>query len=258
MIGLKKIDKYIIKKMLYAIFIMIMIISLISFVFAFLSENYLIGKNNYSYFDALVYITTKVIYQSKDIFMLSGLLGSISSLYFFSKNNEIIAIQMSKISTRKMIYPVFIVGLIFFIFTFAFNNFIGPKFFHYGSSFKSRKLDKPLINTKTGTIWIKYKNNLISIRKKNINNNLLNVNKITLDNGKISKISIAKYVYLHNNKWHAHNIKIIKTLNNSNNKKLNITYKKNDIWNISISRQVLNFISLPEDQLNSFNIIKVS
>lgn len=181
--GIKKIDLYVVKKlMLTFVFIFFTLI----FVFYIIDLLELIDDlvdNNIPFHYALKYLffhTPEIINFALPVSILTAVLLSFSIM---SKNNEIVAVQVSGISLQRLAMPALILGLLFSVAFFAIQEAILPGATKKAeeNKFIIRKIEQPK-DIEINKNWIMAKNNQIYANTFDYKRKrYLNFNSISLD-----------------------------------------------------------------------------
>ncbi|NCX93823.1 MAG: LptF/LptG family permease, partial [Gammaproteobacteria bacterium] len=120
------IDGYIAKTILMCILLVVLVVTGLYVIFAFVSEASDIGSGNYGFWEAIWYVMLTIPANLALIAPVAGFLGSLIGLGYLANHSELIAMRSGGISiaqiSKSVAKAAFWVGLI----TFFLSAFIGP------------------------------------------------------------------------------------------------------------------------------------
>ncbi len=147
-----------------SIMVLLILISL-SLFYTMVRELDHIGEGSYGVIQMLQFLALKTPALSIDFMPLAVLLGSILSLGNLASGSEIIAMQSSGVSVKKLLTSVSLAALLVALFNLVVGNFVVPESETYAREFRTSHIQSRIsINGRAG-VWIKDENNVVHIQR---------------------------------------------------------------------------------------------
>ena len=108
------------------VFVLVAFLGLISFM-DLTSELPSVGKGNYSFQHALLYVALMLPGHVYEIMPIAALIGTIYALSQFAQSSEFTIMRASSMSTRLAGWMLFKIGIVFVVVTFIFGELITPR-----------------------------------------------------------------------------------------------------------------------------------
>ena len=233
---MKVIDFYIAKTVLLAIGLVSLLLSALQCFILFVNQLESLGHGDFGLEAAIIFVLLQLPYHVYLFFPVASLLGALIGLGILSNNNELIILRASGMSIGDIAGSVFKIAFILLSIVTIIGETGIPKLLQYSETQKKQALSGgQTLHTEKG-IWLRYKNNLITIGSIQLNNVLENVLQYQFDelhNLKFAR-NIKKIVY-HNGVWDAYDIE----QTNFYSVRTEISKFEHMIWDISTKPQLL-------------------
>ncbi len=211
---MKILDQYIGKQLISTILLTALALLSVDLFFYLMNEFKFIGKGNYNITQALIFIITMIPRKLYIMFPWSALLGTLLALGQLAKNSELIAMQVSSISTHRITWSVLKAALILTICVVIFGEIIAPVTELIAQQKKTQAMRTgQIIYTEHG-LWVRNENKFIHIDTILSNDHLSNITSYRF-NEDLSLFSVlhAKNAYSIPEGWKLETITGTKFLN---------------------------------------------
>jgi lipopolysaccharide export system permease protein len=162
---MKTIDRYIAGHTIRGIVVVLGVFIILFSFFELLGQLNDVGKGTYRLQDAFVFVALTVPKRTIDLLPICILLGSIISLGLLADHHELVAMQASGISVRRICRAVLLAGALFVLAAIAVAEFVAPpidqqaRIMHFQAIY-----GKGIMLTKTG-FWTRYGRSFIHVGK---------------------------------------------------------------------------------------------
>lgn len=174
-------DRYIAKTILAAMGLVTLMLAGLQVFILFVNQLDSIGKANYGIGKATVFVLLQIPYQVYLFFPMASLLGCLIGLGVLANNRELVIMRASGMSIWQITFAVFKVAmLLIVILTFAGETLI-PKLSHLANDQKMQALSGGQSLRTAKGVWLRQKNDFISIGSIRSENTLLNVYQFHFD-----------------------------------------------------------------------------
>jgi lipopolysaccharide export system permease protein len=124
-----------------------------------------VGEGTYGVIQMLQFLLMNIPSVMVDFMPLAVLLGSILSLGSLASGSEIIAMQSSGVSVKKLLISVTLAASLVALFTMILSNFVVPYSESFSKEFRSAHRQSRISMTGRSGVWIKDENNIIHIQQ---------------------------------------------------------------------------------------------
>jgi lipopolysaccharide export system permease protein len=167
-----------------------------------------IGEGTYGVFQMLQFLLMNVPAIMVDFMPLAVLLGSILSLGSLASGSEIIAMQSSGVSVKKLLISVTLAASMVALFTVILANIVVPYSEPYAKEFRSAHRQSRISMTGRSGVWIKDENNIIHIQQLYPDGNARDIKIYHLDKqDKLTSTTIAAKATAGKQGWLLHKVK---------------------------------------------------
>jgi len=188
MILYRHIALQILKYSLFVVFTLTFFFSLLKFI----EEMNIIGKADYDFVSALVFILISMPLIFFSMSSISILMGSILAIAQMNSSKELIIFQASSISIRKIISLSLLSAFLINIIIFIAAEFTGSFFDHASKNYRSIKLNEPISNGDKNIYWFKRDNFFMKIYEFNSDLKTGNLLMYEVDNSNTKFSSISR------------------------------------------------------------------
>jgi lipopolysaccharide export system permease protein len=240
------IERYIAKAILSAIGLVTLLLVGLQLFMLSVNELSEIGRGDFNLLQAMLYVFLQMPYQVYLFFPLASLLGALIGLGIMANHHELIIMRAAGMSILQITFAILKVAFILVIAVTIIGETIVPPLAHFASDQRMQAISQgQTIRTAQG-IWVRHKNDFISIGAVLPTNTLENVYQIHFDDHHNLQFTrqIEKIIFI-KGKWIAYNIAettisraqtIIKTIS-----KLN--------WNVNLKPFILSVNSNDPDEM---------
>ena len=204
---MKLLDRYIAKTVLAAIALVTLMLAGLQIFILFVSQLGDIGKADYGIVQAAQFVFLQVPYQVYLFFPMASLLGCLIGLGIMANHRELVVMRAAGMSIGQVTMAVLKAAMIVIFLVTVMGEVLVPKLTSMANDQKEQALsDGQTIKTAKG-VWVRYKNDFISIGTIMPNNQLLQVDQFHFDESHHLRVArrIARIEYQHG-VWQAYGI----------------------------------------------------
>lgn len=194
-------NRYIGSTMIKAILMTLLVLTILTFVLAFIEEMDDIGRGEYRLLDAFVVAlatTPMFIYEA---FPVSALIGSLLGLGALANHGELVAIRAAGVSLRQVVFSVVNAGFILMLLVVVVGDLVAPVTEQYGQRLRLEKQNKQVTFRSRHGFWAKDGNAVLNIKQVRAGGELRNLTVYEFDDqNKLRLVTLAneaKYVDPH-------------------------------------------------------------
>lgn len=174
-------DRYIAKQIIIAISIVAFALLGVDVFFYLVNELRFVGKGDYTFTTALLFILLTVPRKLYIIFPWAALLGSLLALGNLAKNSELVAMRVAAISVPRIAWSALKAGILLTIIMFIFGEIISPATEGFAQRKKTLALSRgQAIHTQFG-VWVRHNNEFIHVGAVQQPSNLQDVTRYNFD-----------------------------------------------------------------------------
>jgi len=160
---MKILDRYIGTQITLSILLVIFAMLNVDLFFYLVNELRFVGKGDYTFGSALLFIALTIPRKIYIIFPWAALLGSLLSLGALAKNSELVAMRVASVSVRRIAWAALKAGIWLTIIMFVCGEIISPRTEHWAQQRKTLALSRgQAIQTEFGT-WVRHDNEFIHV-----------------------------------------------------------------------------------------------
>ncbi len=191
---MNKLTRYIIHSVLGATLLVLLVLSCLYLLFAFIGESTSI-QGSYTYWDALMYVLLTLPANLYVIFPVVGLLGGLLGLGHLASHGELGAMRAAGISVAKIARSVVFAGILMGVVTFLIGAFVGPALQSYASVQKDIQQNGRAILMTSHSTWLKEGNHFVYIQSAGSNGLLEGITRFDVQNNQLVQIEHANSAY---------------------------------------------------------------
>lgn len=179
---MKLLESYIAKTVLSAIALVTLMLVGLQIFILFVNQLGDMGKANYGIAQAALFVLLQMPYQVYLFFPMASLLGCLIGLGIMANHSELVVMRASGLSIGQVTMAVLKAAFILIIVVTLLGEMLVPKLTHFGNDLKVQALsDGQSLRTTKGGVWLRYRNDFISIGKVLPANVLLQVYQYHFD-----------------------------------------------------------------------------
>jgi len=219
----------------------------LSLFFTLIRELEDVGTGQYGLWQMMQYLMLKMPNSVVEFMPLAALLGCMLSLGSLASNSELIALQSSGLSVKKLILSVAQSVLVLAIISFLIADFIVPLSENQANAVRSGSLSSSIsIHARKG-VWIKDKNNIIYIQQLFPDGNAKQIEIYHLNsNGELYRTTRAQQALVVTDGWMLANVKQTHLSNN----KTRVTKMKQQLYQGDLSDTLLTSLAVDPQQMS--------
>jgi lipopolysaccharide export system permease protein len=244
---MKILDKYIANTVYAAIGLVSLLLIGLQLFILFVNELNVLGKADFGFWQALIYVFLHMPYQVYLFFPMASLLGCLIGLGVLATHSELIVMRASGVSIGQVIGAVLKASLVVILIVTALGETIVPQLSSLANDKKAMALSKgQALRTQHG-VWMRINNDFVSIGKIVNKYQLANVFQYKFDDSHHLKVArhIDKALY-HGGAWQIYGVEQTQFLED----KTNVSSFDELPWDISIKPLLLNVASNEPDEMN--------
>lgn len=174
-------DRYIAKQVIIAISIVAFALLGVDVFFYLVNELRFVGKGDYTFGSALLFILLTIPRKIYIIFPWAALLGSLLALGNLAKNSELVAMRVAAVSVPRIAWSALKAGIILTIIMFIFGEIISPHTEGWAQRKKTLALSRgQAIHTQYG-VWVRHNSGFIQVGAVQQPGQLENVTRYNFD-----------------------------------------------------------------------------
>lgn len=247
---MRLLDRYIAKSILSAIALVVLMLVGLQVFILLVNESPNI-KGNYGMGQAIIYVLLQMPYQVYLFFPIASLLGCLIGLGIMANHRELVVMRAAGMSIWQVTRAVLKAALIVIFIVTLLGETIVPKLSFIAQNQKMQALSGGQALRTASGVWLRYKNNFITIGTILPSNNLMNVFQFRFDKQYHLRMArkIERIDYNHGD-WQAYGI--AETILESNRTRaLTIPQMR---WDVSIHPSILSASRSEPDEMTLFQL----
>lgn len=208
---MKILDRYIGKQVIITILFVTFALLGVDVFFYLVNEIRFVGKGDYNYYEALVFVLLTIPRKLYTNFPWAALLGSLLALGNLSKYSELVAMRISGISVLRIAWAALKAGLILSIIMFITGEVVSPKTESIAQKKKTEALSRgQAIQTQFG-MWVRHNNEFIHVGVVHSPSSLNDITRYNFDDKlRLNHIEHSSNANKESKNWHLLNIQSTK------------------------------------------------
>ncbi len=174
-------QRYVIKSILQGMALTLFVLICISAFLTFVRQLGDIGTNDYGFYQALQYVLLKIPGQVVFSLPIAAFIGSILSLGTLASNNEIVVMQASGMSVRKLVLIVLKAALVISVLSVVMQQWVIPETEARASQWRSAAKSGVTEFKNDKSVWLKEKNNIIYVKHLDVQGNAKSIQVFELN-----------------------------------------------------------------------------
>jgi lipopolysaccharide export system permease protein len=196
-------QRYVIRAILGQTLLVMLVLSTLSAVYLFITEQDDIGTGTYSTTDALFKVALSLPQYVFDLLPIAALIGSLLALGSLARSMELIVIRASGVSTLRLSGWVCGAGLLLMALTWSIGEYVAPAMEQYGQQMKTFEKFRDFSLAGNGGAWAKDDDTVIKVQQQRAGNNFAGVYVFKFDaQRQLSSVGRASSASIDtNNEW---------------------------------------------------------
>ena len=149
------IDRYIFSNVVLGSLLVLLVLALLDTFFVFLGELDTVGKGNYGYLQAFLYMIYTLPRRFYDYAPTAVLLGSLVALGGLAARSELVAIRAAGMSIMRFVWSVLKAGLFLAFVIFVLGEWVAPAAEQKAETLRTQALSKRLATNKGAGLWVR-------------------------------------------------------------------------------------------------------
>jgi len=162
---MKIIDRYIATNIIQSMLLVLSVLLAIFTFFSFLDEVDKLGRGNYDFGRAIVYILLSTPGMIGELLPLTALLGSVLGLGMLASNSELTAMRSGGISLARIVWSVMKVAFGLIVIGIVLSEWIAPFSDNFAQTFRSVALSKQLSLEGKQGLWAREGADVVNVRR---------------------------------------------------------------------------------------------
>ena len=243
---MRLLDRYIAKTILSSIALVTLMLAGLQIFILFVHELDEIGKANYGIWQTALFVLLQMPYQVYLFFPMASLLGSLIGLGVMANHHELVVMRAAGMSISQITMAVLKAALVVIIVVTVVGETVVPKLAYFARDQKMQALSQGQALRTASGVWIRHKNDFITIGTILPNNKLLHVFQFHFDGDfhlrTARKIERIEYK---NGAWQAYGVAET-SMHDNHTKARNVSEMA---WDVSIQPGILNASSSEPDEM---------
>ena len=194
-------NRYLGSTMIKARLMTLLVLTVLTFVLAFIEEMDDIGRGEYRLLDAFVVALSTTPMFIYEAFPVSALIGSLLGLGALANQGELVAIRAAGVSLRQVVFSVVNAGFILMLLVVIVGDLVAPITEQYGQRLRLEKQNKQVTFRSRHGFWAKDGNAVLNIKQVRAGGELRNLTVYEFDDQNelrlVTLANEAKYVDPH-------------------------------------------------------------
>ena len=247
---MKILDIYIAKVILSGTLLALMALSSLDVFFDVIHELEDVGKGDFGYRDALMYVVLTFPQRIYMLFPAAVLVGSLMSLGGLAAHSELVAMRAAGVSVGRIVRAVAQAGIVTLIFVFLIGEFIVPPAQRYAQSIESKKQNLQ-ISRSLGQLWARDGTNYVNIARVFPDLNLQDVYIYQFDDvERLTSSTKAKEAFYRQQQWELHDIE--RTVFKSS--QIVVETKDIEYWPRLLDPQMLDVLTIKPSMMSALEL----
>jgi lipopolysaccharide export system permease protein len=244
---MRLLDRYIAKTVLAAIALVTLMLAGLQIFILFVSQLGDIGKADYGIFQAAQYVFLQMPYQVYLFFPMASLLGCLIGLGILANHHELVVMRAAGMSIGQVTMAVLKAAMVVIVVVTLVGETLVPKFTYLANDQKMQAMSNGQTLKTAKGVWLRYKNDFISIGSIMPNSQLLQVEQFHFDKSHHLRLArrIARIEY-QNGAWQAYGIAET-MIYDQHTEARNVNEMP---WDVSLSPNSLNVSGNEPDEMN--------
>lgn len=158
-------DLYIARTIFAGALLALSVLAALDLFFAVINEFEDVGKESYTYIDALIYVALTLPRRLYELFPAAVLVGSLLSLGALASNSELVAIRAAGVSVKRIMRSAAQAGLVLLLLVAALGEFLVPMAERYAKEIASRKEGMNLSHSIRHGLWVRDGDYFVQVEK---------------------------------------------------------------------------------------------
>jgi lipopolysaccharide export system permease protein len=248
---MKLLERYIAKTILSAIALVTLMLAGLQIFILFVGELDDIGRMNYGIIQAALYVFLQVPYQVYLFFPMASLLGCLIGLGLMANHRELIVMRASGMSIGQVTLAVLKAALVVIILVTLLGETLIPKLSRFANDQKMQALSEGQTLRTAKGVWLRDKNDFISIGTITADNKLLQVYQFHFDESHHLRLARKiEEINYENGTWQAHGVAETLLQDKATQAKIIPTMQ----WDIALKPSILSVSSSEPDEMNLYEL----
>lgn len=244
------IDRYIFVNVVLGSILVLAALSMLDTFFVFLGELETVGRGNYGYLQAMLYLIYTLPRRLYDYAPTSVLLGSLVALGGLAARSELIAMRAAGMSVGRFARSVLKAGLFLAVVVFVLGEWVAPASEHAAESMRTEALSKRLAVNKGAGVWVRDGSRFIHASGALSNRELLDVSVYEFEGLSLKRVIRATSAKAEKGRWH------MKGLHYLNLSPDTITQSKvsEEVWDRLVAENLFDVLQVSPNAMSARNL----
>lgn len=203
------IDRYVFNHVVLGSFMVVLILALLDTFFVFLGELDTVGKGNYGYLQAFLYIVYTLPRRFYDYAPTAVLLGSLVALGGLAARSELVAIRAAGMSVIRFVWSVLKAGLFLAFVIFMLGEWIAPAAEQEAETIRTQALSQRLATNDGAGLWVRDGKRFVHASGVLAEKELLDVSVYEFDGLTLKQVIRAKSAKAGDAGWIMHDVRYL-------------------------------------------------
>ena len=244
---MKIIDRYIATSVIQIMLLVLSVLLAIFTFFAFLDEVNLLGKGNYNFGSAMIYIVLSIPGLISQLLPLTALLGGVLGLGVLAGNSELTAMRSGGISLGRIVWSTMKIAIGLVLIGLVMSEWLAPLSDNFARTFRSVALSKQLSMEGKQGLWAREGKDVVNVRKILPGERLGDIFIYQInDKHELTKLEHARAAFHNDGNWILQDV----TTSVFSGKGVSSTRTAELPWLTSLSPDLLNVVSVDPQTLS--------
>jgi len=244
---MKILQNYLTKTILQYIALTACVLLAIEFFLLFVNELDDIGRGQYHFISAFLFVTSQLPSQLYQLFPMVSLIGCLIALGLLVSHSELTVMRASGVSIAQIIFAVVKAAFILIVLMTIMGETIVPYAMHYAQNKKAVALSGGQAMRVGGGVWVRQRQHFIHIDKVQSTTQLQGIQDYQFNQhhrlALVRKAALAKF---QDNHWQLQNVDQTQFMSN----KTKATHYKNKIWDVAFNPRLLSITTFDPEEMN--------
>lgn len=243
---MRLLDKYIAKTVIASIALVTLALSGLQIFMLFVNQLDALGRGDFGILQAALYVMLQMPYQVYLFFPVASMLGCLIGLGIMANHRELIVMRAAGMSISQITLAVLKAALILIMIVTVTGETVIPKMARFANDKRMQALSQGQALRTASGIWLRYKNDFITIDTIDLDNRLYRISQFRFDNSHHLELARAiESITFEKGQWLAHNVS--ETLFNDN--QTQARHIPEMVWDVAVRPAILNLSSSEPDEM---------
>lgn len=247
-------QRYIFRETLAATFLVLAAFLVLFSFFDLVNELRSIGKGNYQFEHALVFVLLSLPGRVYELIPIAALIGTLYALSTMARHSEINVLRTSGLSTRDLLLTLFRTAAVLALLTFVVGELVVPYSERLAQNLRTRALANMVAQPGFTTgLWLKDGTNFVNVSAATPDAKLLGIRIYAFDrDGELVSVSEAKEgVFLPPNRWQLS--EVVSTVLQGD--RARVEHRAHMEWKTALNPDLLSVLMVSPDRMSLYGLV---